>query len=271
MDLLQAAVLGAVQGLTEFLPISSSGHLIMVPYLLGWPEHSQAFDLALHLGTLIALLWYFWAEWLRLIRGFFAGLLSAQARHDDPSWRMSLLVLLGSVPAGLVGIVAEKPVEQLLRSPLINAVLLIVFGLALYVVDRIATLKRSMSELRWMDALTMGLAQILALAPGVSRSGITLSAGLLRGLDRPTAAHFSFLMSGPIITGAAIFKLREGIPADERGAVIVGVISAAVFGFLSIGFLLRYLQRNTLTLFVIYRVVFGLLVIWVWFARGSGG
>src|SRR6476659_2939937 len=202
MNLLQAAVLGAVQGLTEFLPISSSGHLIMVPYLLGWPEHSQAFDLALHLGTLIALLWYFWADWLQLIRGFFAGLVSAQARRNDPSWRMSLLVLLGSVPAGLVGIVAEKPVEQLLRSALINAVLLIVFGLLLYVVDRIATLKRSMDELRWMDALTMGLAQILALAPGVSRSGITLSAGLLRGLDRPTAAHFSFLMSGPIITGA---------------------------------------------------------------------
>jgi undecaprenyl-diphosphatase len=271
MNLLQAAVLGAVQGLTEFLPISSSGHLIMVPYLFGWPEHSQAFDLALHLGTLIALLWYFWADWLHLIRGFLAGLVSAQARHDDPSWRMSLLVLLGSIPAGLVGLVAEKPVEQLLRSAVINAVLLIVFGLVLYVVDRIATLKRSMDELRWLDALTMGLAQILALAPGVSRSGITLSAGLLRGLDRPTAARFSFLMSGPIITAAALFKLREGIPPDERAAAVVGVISAAVFGFLSIGFLLRYLQRNTLTLFVVYRVLFGLLVIVVAFARGSGG
>jgi len=268
MDLLQAAVLGAVQGLSEFLPISSSGHLIMVPFLFGWPPHSQAFDLALHLGTLIALLWYFWADWLRLIRGFFGGLVSAAVRREDPSWRMALLVLLGSIPAGLIGIVLEQPIETLLRSPVINAVLLIVFGLVLYVVDRIASLKRSMDELRWLDALTMGLAQALALAPGVSRSGITLSAGLLRGLDRPTAARFSFLMSGPIIAAAAVFKLREGIPGDEMAAALVGMATAAIFGFLSIGFLLRYLQRNSLLIFVIYRVLFGALVIVVAFARG---
>jgi undecaprenyl-diphosphatase len=150
----------------------------------------------------------------------------------------------------------------------INAVLLIVFGLVLYVVDRIASLKRSMDELRWLDALTMGLAQALALAPGVSRSGITLSAGLLRGLDRPTAARFSFLMSGPIIAAAAVFKLREGIPSDEMAAALVGMATSAIFGFLSIGFLLRYLQRNSLLIFVIYRVVFGALVIVVAFARG---
>jgi undecaprenyl-diphosphatase len=174
---------------------------------------------------------------------------------------MALLVLLGSIPAGLIGIALEKPIETLLRSPVINAVLLIVFGLVLYVVDRMASLKRSMDELRWLDALTMGLAQVLALAPGVSRSGITLSAGLLRGLDRPAAARFSFLMSGPIITAAAIFKLRGGMPADEVGAALVGMATAAIFGFLSIGFLLRYLQRNSLLIFVIYRVVFGLLVI----------
>src|SRR5215471_9432099 len=140
MSLFQAAVLGVVQGLSEFLPISSSGHLIMVPFLFGWAPHSQAFDLALHLGTLIALLWFFWAEWIRLIRGFFGGLFSASTRRDDPSWRLALLVLLGSIPAGLIGIVLEKPIEEVLRSPVLNAVLLIIFGLLLYVVDRIATL-----------------------------------------------------------------------------------------------------------------------------------
>src|SRR4051812_45461978 len=127
MNLLQAAVLGVVQGLSEFLPISSSGHLIMVPFLLGWPPHSQAFDLALHVGTLVALLWFFRADWLALIRAFFSGLMSAETRKNDPAWRMAWLVLLGSIPAGLIGIVAETPVENLLRSAVVNAVLLIVF------------------------------------------------------------------------------------------------------------------------------------------------
>ena len=146
MDLLQAAVLGAVQGLSEFLPISSSGHLIMVPYLLGWPPHSQAFDLALHLGTSIALGWFFWADWVALIRGFFRGVRSADVRRKNPDWRLAVLVLIGSIPAGIIGIVAEKPVEELLRSPILNAGLLIVFGLVLWVVDRIATLRRSMDK-----------------------------------------------------------------------------------------------------------------------------
>jgi undecaprenyl-diphosphatase len=269
MDLLQAAVLGAVQGLSEFLPISSSGHLIMVPYLLGWPPHSQAFDLALHLGTCIALGWFFWADWLALIRGFAHGLVSAEARFKDPNWRLAVLVLIGSIPAGIIGIVAEKPVEELLRSPVLNAGLLIVFGLVLWAADRFASLKRSMDELVGIDALIMGLAQALALMPGVSRSGITITAGLVRGLDRTTAARFSFLMSGPIILGAALFKLRSGIPTSELGATLVGAAVSAVVGFIAIGFLLRYLQRNSLFVFVIYRVLFGALVIAVALIRGD--
>jgi undecaprenyl-diphosphatase len=269
MDLLQAAVLGIVQGLSEFLPISSSGHLIMVPFLLGWPPHSQAFDLALHVGTLIALLWFFWADWLALIRAFFVGLVSAETRQTDPAWRMAMLVLLGSIPAGLIGVVAEKPVESLFRSPMINAALLIVFGLVLFAADRLASRKRALDDVTWRDSLTMGLAQAIALLPGVSRSGITITAGLLRGLDRAAAARFSFLLSGPIIAGAAVFKLREGIPAPELGGALVGVVSSAVVGFLSIGFLLRYLQRNSLLLFVVYRVLFGLLIIGVAVVRGT--
>src|SRR5262245_3544802 len=233
MDLLQAAVLGAVQGLSEFLPISSSGHLIMVPYLVGWPPHSQAFDLALHLGTTIALGWFFWADWVALIRGFVRGLVSADVRRKDPHWRLAVLVLIGSIAAGIIGVVAEKPVEELLRSPVLNAGLLIVFGLVLWVVDRIATLRRSMDKLNRVDALSMGLAQAIALMPGVSRSGITLTAGLLRGLDRPSAARFSFLMSGPIILGAALYKLRGGIPTAELGPALVGTTVSAIVGFLA--------------------------------------
>jgi undecaprenyl-diphosphatase len=269
MDLLQAAVLGAVQGLTEFLPVSSSGHLIMVPFLLGWPAHSQAFDLALHLGTTAALAWFFWADWLALIRGFVRGLTSSEARQSDPNWRFALLVLLGSIPAGIIGVVAEKPIEDLFRSPVLNAGLLIVFGLVLLAADRWASLKRSMEDLVWPDALIMGLAQAIALMPGVSRSGITITAGLFRGLDRPTAARFSFLLSGPIILGAAVFKLRTGIPSAELGGALVGIAVSAIVGFFAIGLLLRYLQRNSLLVFVIYRVLFGALVIVVAKARGE--
>jgi undecaprenyl-diphosphatase len=269
MDLLQAAVLGVVQGLSEFLPISSSGHLIMVPYLLGWPEHSQAFDLALHLGTTVALGWFFWADWLALIRGFLRGLGSEKVRQTDPNWRFALLVLLGSVPAAIIGVVAEKPIEQLLRSPVINAGLLIVFGLVLFAADRWGSLKRSLEEVVWPDALIMGLAQAVALMPGVSRSGITMTTGLFRGLDRPAAARFSFLLSGPIILGAALFKLRTGIPAAEVGAALVGLVMSGIVGFVAIGFLLRYLQRNSLLVFVVYRILFGALVIVVARLRGE--
>jgi undecaprenyl-diphosphatase len=269
MDLLQAVLLGAVQGLTEFLPISSSGHLIMVPFVLGWPAHSQSFDLALHLGTLVALGWFFWTDWLALIRGFVMGLVSSAARAADPNWRFAWLVLLGSIPAGIIGIALEKPIEELFRSPALNAGLLIVFGLILWLADRYGSLKRTTESLSWLDALVMGLAQAIALVPGVSRSGITMTAGLFRGLDRPTAARFSFLLSGPIILGAALFKLRGGVPAAELVPALVGMVVSAVVGFLSIRFLLRYLQRNSLLVFVIYRVAFGALVIGIAFVRGN--
>jgi undecaprenyl-diphosphatase len=243
----------------------------MVPFLLGWPEHSQAFDLALHLGTTVALAWFFWTDWLALIRGFVGGLFSAQVRSEDPNWKLAWLVVLGSLPAAVVGVLAERTIEEVFRSPVLNAVLLIGFGLVLFVADRLSSRKRSMDELHWWDAVVMGVAQAVALMPGVSRSGVTMTAGLMRGLDRPAAARFSFLMSGPIIFGAALFKLRTGIPQDELFAAAVGVVTSAIVGFLSIGFLLRYLQRNSLVAFVIYRVAFGLLVIGVAVARGESG
>ena len=272
MNPLQAAVLGFVQGLTEFLPISSSGHLILVPWLLGWPPHSKAFDAALHLGTVAALLIYFWRDWVELVRAVLAGLGNADARKD-PRWRLAWLLVIGSIPAGLVGVVLESQIEQRLGQPWMVAVLLIVFGLVLLLADRVANQQRSIDDVRLQDALAVGLAQILALAPGVSRSGITMTAGLFVGLDRPSAARFSFLLSTPITLAAALYSLRHlvgpGAGGGEGGlSLLVGILFSAVFGILAIGFLLRYLQRNSLVTFVWYRLVAGMLVLLLAVFRG---
>jgi undecaprenyl-diphosphatase len=273
LNLFQAAVLGVVQGLTEFLPISSSGHLLVVPFLLGWEAHGLAFDAALHLGTGAALLAYFWRDWLGLGQVVLAGLRDPKARLDS-RWRLFWLLVVGSVPAGLVGLALESPVESLVRQPWLVGLLLIVFGLIMLVVDRMASLRRGMEQLGLGDALVVGLAQCLALAPGVSRSGITITAGLLRGLDRATAARFSFLLSTPITVVAALYSMRKlvgpGAEQDDLAALLVGMLAAALSGWLAIGFLLRFLQRNSLLVFVIYRVLAGLLVLGVSLA-GRGG
>jgi undecaprenyl-diphosphatase len=263
MNPFQAAVLGVVQGLTEFLPISSSGHLILVPWLLGWNAHSLAFDAALHLGTVMALIAYFWRDWLELLRAVLSGLRHAEARHD-PRWRLAWLLVLGSIPAGLIGLALESTIERLVRQPWLIAILMIVFGLVLLVADRLGARQRGIEKIRLSDALIVGLAQVLALAPGVSRSGITITAGLLVGLDRAAAARFSFLLSTPITLAAALFSLRKLVgpgATGEAGAFVIGIATAAVSGFLAIGFLLRYLQRNSLSAFVWYRLAAGLLVL----------
>jgi undecaprenyl-diphosphatase len=258
-------VLGIVQGLTEFLPISSSGHLILVPWLLGWPEHSLSFDAALHLGTVAALIIYFWRDWLALGRAVLAGLGSATARQD-PNWRLAWLLVLGSIPAGIIGLMLESTIEALTRQPWQVAILLVIFGLVLLAADRLGSKRRGIEDVRAVDALFIGLAQALALAPGVSRSGITITTALFVGLDRAAAARFSFLMSTPITLAAALFSLRKvvgpGGSAGESGMVfLVGVVSAALFGLLAIGFLLRYVQKNSMAVFVWYRVIAGLLVL----------
>ena len=265
MDALQAAILGMVQGLTEFLPISSSGHLVLVPWLFGWPEHSLAFDAALHLGTSVALIGYFWRDWLELIRGVLAGLRDPAARRER-RWRLAWLLVLGSLPAGLVGLLFESAIERLVREPWLVAVLLIAFGLLMLAADRAAARRRGIDDVGLADALLVGLAQVLALAPGVSRSGITITAGLLLGLDRPAAARFSFLLSAPITLAAALYSTRrlfgpQAQAAEAGPTLLVGIASAAIFGILAIGFLLRYLQRNNLTTFVWYRVAVGLVVL----------
>ncbi len=264
VSLFQAFVLGVVQGLAEFLPISSSGHLILVPWLLGWPDQSLTFDVALHLGTVLALLGYFWREWVALARAVLAGLASAEARKDR-QWALAWMLALGCVPAAIVGALFEEVIERGPRQPVLIALLLIAFGLVLYLADRLSRQARPLAEVGYRDALLIGCAQALALLPGVSRSGITLTAGLVLGLERAAAARFSFLLSAPIVFAAGLYKLRVLVKTPPTGSELlpfaVGIATAAIVGALAIGFLLRYLQRSSTAAFVWYRVVAGLVVL----------
>lgn len=258
-----AIFLGAVQGLTEFLPVSSSGHLIVVPWLLGRPNGGLTFDVALHMGTLFALLVYFWREWLRvLVRGV-PGLLHGTSGQDT---KLLLLLLVGTVPAAIVGYTGEELIERTLRSPFVIAALLVSVGVLFLVVERLATPRRRLKDLGWGDALLIGCAQALALAPGVSRSGITIVVGLGRGLQRDDAARFSFLLATPAIAGAGVLRLRplleSSLPPEELLTLALGFLSAALVGLVAIAWLLGYLRQRSLALFAYYRFVLaGLIVV----------
>lgn len=260
MDPFHAAILGALQGLTEVLPISSSAHLILLPTFLKWPESGITFDVALHLGTFIALSLYFWQDIIELI-GNFAGGLTGRGLHT-PSNRLPFYIIAGTIPAALVGKTLEAPIEEIFRkSPLLIAVLLIVFGLILAFADTTGAKRWKMDRITLKFALIIGLAQCLALIPGISRSGITITAALLLGFNRETAARFSFLLSLPIVAGAALLKVghlvKTGIPANEVTPLLIGIATSAVFGFLSVAFLLKLVQRSSLYPFVWYRLVAG--------------
>ena len=258
MNIFQAGLLGVVQGLTEFLPISSSGHLILVPWLFGWKDPGLTFSAALHLGTLFAILAFFWKDWAQLIK----------------RWKQPLLwlILIGCLPAAAAGYKFEELFDTVFRSPLIIASLMIGMGLLLWIAEFVSRKYRNLDEVNLSDSLFIGFAQILALMPGVSRSGITMTAGLFAGLKREAATRFSFLLATPIILGAGVFKLRHviahGVPGGEGRAFLVGVIVSAIVGFLAIKYLLQYLQKHTFYVFVWYRLVFGALIFTMFFLRG---
>ena len=273
MDLFQALVLGVVQGLTEFMPVSSSAHLIIVPWVLGWRDPGLAFDVALHLGTLLAVLTYFWRDWLDIISGFFASL-AARSMGRTLNRRLPWLIIVGCIPGAVVGAIGDQFIESLFHSPneahrasamLAIAALLAMLGALLWLADRLARHRRTLSQISFGDAIVIGLAQALALLPGVSRSGSTITAGLALGLRREAAARFSFLLATPIIAGAGLKKaydvLQAGFPAAERLPFLVGFLAAAVVGYLCIAFLLRYLQRNSVNVFVYYRWLLALGIV----------
>ncbi len=259
MNILHATVLGIVQGFTEVLPISSSAHLILIPRFLSWPESGLTFDVALHLGTFIALALYFWRDIVELVVNFLGGLTD---RFSSPRSRLPLYIVLGTVPGAIIGKTLEEPLEDIFRkSPLVIALFLIGFGLLLAFADTTGAKRWRMDRIDLKSALIIGCAQCLALMPGVSRSGITITAALLIGLNREAAARFSFLLSLPIVAGAAVLKLghlaRQGLPAGEALPMVVGIVTSAIFGYLSVAFLLKLVQRSSLYPFVWYRLLAG--------------
>jgi undecaprenyl-diphosphatase len=269
MSILHAIVLGVVQGLTEFLPISSSGHLDLVPWLFGWrelsrqPELDKTFDVALHLGTFVGAIAYFAPDVWRYARAAFGSILRRSVNGTDE--RVAWLLLVSTVPAACVGALANDLIEKRLSREWLIGVLLVVFGLVLYLADRLPA-HREAEGFRVSDALIMGTAQALALAPGVSRSGVTISAARWLGFNRDAAARLSFLMSIPIIAGAGLSKgidsaTGSGIPPDFVPAFVVGMISAAFTGWLAVWGTLRLVRTHSFTPFVTYRVVVGLAVI----------
>lgn len=264
---LQAVILGLLQGLSEFLPISSSAHLTLVPWLLGWPDPGLAFDVALHAGTLVAVLWYFRAEWLALIRA--AVSIARERRITTVEQRRVVFLIVATVPAALAGLALEKIAESAFRNPALIAVAMIVMGVVLWAVDRFSRRDRHLDGMRWLDALVLGLAQVLALVPGFSRSGSTITAGRLLGYDRESAAVFSFLMSMPIIAAAAILKLPDLVRDGVTLPVVAGMVAAALSGWLAISLLIRYLSRHSYAAFALYRLIFGVAVLAIYFlARG---
>jgi undecaprenyl-diphosphatase len=267
-DLLKAAVLGIIQGLTEFLPVSSTGHLVLAQEALGLDQdrYGLSFDAALHLGTLVALLLYFGSRWMLLIR---AGLRSLAERSlADADARLAWLIVLGTIPAAVIGLLFKDRIEDAFRSPALVATMLIAFSAVFVVAETVGKRFRHIPDLRWLDAVVIGFAQAVALVPGVSRSGATISAGLLRNVDRGEAATFAFLMSAPIILGAVVSQVPGVVDDFADGALgwndaaffLTGLTCAGVVGYASIAFLLRFLVTNSLIPFVYYRVSLGLLV-----------
>ena len=260
MELTHIIWLALVQGLTEFLPVSSSAHLILVPQLLGWPDQGLDFDVAVHLGTLIAVVAYFRHDIVKL---FLAWVASISTRTMTPEARLAWGVILGTIPAGLVGLAFKDYIELYLRSPMVIAVTTIIFGLLLWLADRRARLERSELTLSWQDFLVIGGAQAIALIPGTSRSGITITAGLLLGLTREAAARYSFLLSIPIIvlSGLSVTKdlVSTAIPVDWT-ALSLGTAIAAVSAFFCIHYFLAVINRMGMTPFVIYRLFLGIFL-----------
>jgi undecaprenyl-diphosphatase len=263
---LQALVMGIVQGLTEFLPISSSGHLIIVPTIFGWDDpfiDSLQFSVMLHMGTLLALVVYFWRDWLALIP---AGVATIRDRstNDDPERRIALYIVLATIPAAIIGVLFNDFIEQNVRQAGLVAVMLVVGAAILWLADRWGAKLLSADRLGPGRAFGIGLAQAVALIPGISRSGISIAAGLFAGLDRESAARFSFLMAAPIIAGAGLFEARKmlaaGVPSQDLGPLVVGFAASAIFGFLAIAFLLRYVRTNSMAIFVAYRLVLAAIV-----------
>jgi len=257
----QALVLGLIQGLSEFLPISSSAHLALTPWFFGWEPGGLAFDVALHIGTLVAVAWYFRREWFLLARSA-VSIVRQRAVRTTEEWRLVYLIV-ATIPAAIAGLTVEDLAETAFRSPRLIAINLMVMGVLLWLVDRQARRHRALDSMRLRDALTIGLIQCFALLPGVSRSGSTITGGLLLGFDRQSAAVFSFLMSFPVTLAAAVLKAPDAFtaPGTEVSTILIGIAAAAVSSWLAIAVLLRFVSRHSFGVFAAYRLVLGVIIL----------
>lgn len=270
MSILQAIVLGMTQGITEFAPVSSSGHLILVPWLFDWhyllvhPVFNKTFDVALHMGTLVGALVYFWRDVVRYVGAWFRSMGHRSIRENDE--KIAWLLIIGTIPGAIAGAAFETIIEKKLGAPGLIAIMLAIFGLVLYFVDKRLPQTREMSDLKINDAVLVGLAQAAALQPGVSRSGVTITAARALGVEREEAARFSFLLALPIIAGAGASKAASiagggGMPSGFAWPFFWGVMASALTGFLIIWLVLSYVRRGSFAPFVIYRVAVAIFVL----------
>lgn len=254
MELYQAIILGIVQGLTELLPVSSSAHLTLIPQLLNWTI-TDSFDVALHFGTLLAIGIFFFKDWIELIKGGYRKIIK---KEDNSEGRMFIYIVIATIPGGIIGLILDKYAGELLTKPIIIAVALIVMGIILYVVDKYSKSLVQYKELSLKQTFLIGFSQALAFIPGVSRSGITMTTGRLLGISREAAAKFSFMLSAPIVLGAAIYKFLDFQFTVEA---VIGIIVSFLTGLAVIKFLLEYLKKRSFRVFAVYRIIVGIAVI----------
>jgi len=259
MTALEALVLGIVQGATEFLPISSSGHLVLVPWLFGWPEPGLAYSVFLHWGTLLSVLAFFRRDLYQILIAWLTSLRDRSV--EDPEGRVAWWIIIATIPAGVIGLIFQDFFETLFSSPRIVACFLLFTALILSISERLGGQRKSADEMQWYDALMVGLAQAAAITPGISRSGATIGAGLLRGVTRASATRFSLLLMVPVMFGAGILSsldlAKEGLLSNGWLVLMIGFISAAISGYLAIRWLVAYLTRHPLTVFAIYCAIVG--------------
>lgn len=279
MDILQSIILGILQGLGEFLPISSTAHLILAPYFLNWEDPGLSFDVALHVGTLVSVIAFFWRDWLCILKLAFqdmsknqkarlAGDLAKQVKTSNEYPKNLLwLLIVASVPGAVFGFLLDDYAENAFRNPLIIAFTLSVVGLVLYLVDRYSSHKKDIKNVSVADSIIIGLSQAVAIIPGVSRSGATMTTALARGFSREQAARFSFLLSTPIIFGAAVMKVPELFETGITAPMIFGILAAAISGYLAIKYMLRFIQKVGYAPFFWYRLLLTLLIVFVYIAR----
>ncbi|GAC1638715.1 MAG: undecaprenyl-diphosphatase UppP [Candidatus Acidiferrum sp.] len=278
MSLLHAIILALVQALTEFLPVSSTAHLILFPWLLGWPDPGLAFDVALHAGTLLAVVLYFFQDWLKLIVCGLGGKYPANAPVEEVSQnrRMFWFMVAGTIPAAILGKLFHHQIEDTLRTPMIVGISLVVVALLMWIADSMQGLTRKLEQSNWGDAIGIGTAQAIALWPGVSRSGITITAGLFRKFTREAATRFSFLLSAPVIAGAVASELPKLIKMHKAGGLdlpystlAISVLVSGIAGYFVIAFFIRYLQTRTLKIFIVYRLLLGIIVLLLVYLRAG--